>query len=492
MEAPSSNPYRLATALPLMAALLPLFSQLAPAAPGAPEFVQILVKPKASMTETTLNSLLRVRGAKQHGGVPALDVRIIRVPSVAAGQLLTALQHHHDVEYAEPDYTAEALGTANDPYFAQASQWHLSTIQAPAAWDITTGSNAVIVAVVDSGVRASHPDLAGKVLAGYDFIANDADPTDENGHGTAVAGTVSPATNNQLGVAGVSWNTPILPVRVLDANGSGSYSSIASGITYSADKGARVINLSLGGTSSSRTLQDAVNYAWNKQAVLIAAAGNNGNNTLFYPAACANVVAVSATDSSDIRPGWSNFGSYVDVSAPGANIISLSGADQYAAWNGTSFSCPVAAGVVALAASANPRLTNAQLVDILVKNTDDIGSPGYDVYYGSGRVNAYRAAAAALALVNNDVTAPVVNISSPANGATVTSTQRINVTGSDNVAVTRIELYIDGVLFGTSTASTASFSWSTRRVTRGAHKLEAYAYDAAANVGVSPAITVWK
>jgi subtilisin family serine protease len=291
----------------------------------------------------------------------------------------------------------------------------------------------------------------------------------------------------------VVWNTPILPVRVLDAGGSGSYSAIANGITFSADRGAKIINLSLGGTSSSRTLQDAVNYAWNKQCVLIAAAGNNGNNVTFYPAACTNVVAVSATDSNDVRPSWSNFGTYVDVSAPGANIISLSGADQYASWNGTSFSCPVTSGVVALMASVNSRLSQAQLVDLLVRNADDIGATGYDVYYGSGRVNAYRATAAALALVSDDFTAPVTAITSPADGATVSSTtQRINVSGTDNVAVTKIDLYIDGKLFATSSTSPASFSWSTRKVTRGAHTLQSYAYDAAGNLGVSPKITVWR
>jgi thermitase len=475
-------------------ATLSMFANLALAGPAPHEMVQLLVKPKASMSDETLNSMLRVRGAKQQGAVSALSVRIISVPAVAAAQLLHALQHHGDVEYAEPDFTAEALGTSDDPFFTQGSQWHLAKIQAPAAWDLTTGSQGIVIAVVDSGVRASHPDLAGKVLAnGYDFVANDSDPNDENGHGTAVAGTVSPATNNQIGVAGVVWNTPILPVRVLDAAGSGSYSAIANGITFSADRGAKVINLSLGGTSSSRTLQDAVNYAWNKQCVLIAAAGNNGNNVTFYPAACTNVVAVSATDSNDVRPSWSNFGTYVDVSAPGANIISLSGADQYASWNGTSFSCPVTSGVVALMASVNTRLSQAQLVDLLVRNTDDIGALGYDVYYGSGRVNAFRATAAALALVSDDFTAPVTAITSPADGATVSSTtQRINVSGTDNVAVTKIDLYIDGKLFATSSTSPATFSWSTRKVTRGAHTLQSYAYDAAGNVGVSPKITVWR
>lgn len=573
-----------------IAALFALFALSSHAAPPDATEVQILVKPKASMTEVALHAVLSSKGAAQQGMIAALDVRIVRVPAKAAANLLDALQNHPDVEYAEPDFIASAIGTANDPLFTQGSEWHLSKIQAPSAWDISTGSTGVVVAVVDTGVRASHPDLAGKVLAGgYDFVANDADPTDENGHGTAVAGTVAPASNNSLGVAGVAWANPILPIRVLDASGSGTYSAISNGITYAADHGARIINLSLGGTSSSRTLQSAVNYAWNKQCVIIAAAGNNGNDIAVYPAACTNVVAVSATDSSDVRPTWSNYGSYVDVSAPGVSIATLYGADQYASWSGTSFSSPVTSGVVALMASANPLLTNAQIVDLLLKNSDDIGAPGYDVYYGYGRVNAFRAVTAARNYSTADTTAPVVSITSPANGSTVSGTvnvsisstdnlgvtsvelyvdgtlfaqaagasgtfslntlayadgshalqaraydaagnagstsisvtvqnsttadttapaatitspvdgakvtrptQKIYVSGTDNVAVTKLELYLDGRLFGTSTSATATFSWNTMKAAAGSHTLQAYAYDAAGNVGASALITVWK
>jgi subtilisin family serine protease len=320
---------------------------------------------------------------------------VIRAPKASAELLKGELARDANIEYVEPDFIAQALGTSNDPYFVQGSQWHLSKIQAPTAWDTTTGSSTQVVAVIDSGVRASHPDLVGKVMVGYDFVANDNDANDENGHGTGVAGTLSPRSNNQIGVCGVAWANPILPVRVLDANGSGNYSAIANGIIYAADRGAKVINLSLGGTSSSRALQDAINYAWNKQCVIVAAAGNNGSNVAFYPAACTNVVAVSATNASDTRPTWSNFGSYVDISAPGVDILSVYGTDQYAAWNGTSFSSPVASGAVALMAAANSTLTNLQLVDLLIKNSDDIGALGKDVYYGSGRVNANRAVTAA-------------------------------------------------------------------------------------------------
>jgi len=357
--------------------------------------VQLIVKMKPSMPEAVFKGKLNARGATQRSEIRGIAARVIRAPKASADLLKGELARDANIEYVEPDFIAQALGTSNDPYFVQGSQWHLSKIQAPTAWDTTTGSSTQVVAVIDSGVRASHPDLVGKVMVGYDFVANDNDANDENGHGTGVAGTLSPRSNNQIGVCGVAWANPILPVRVLDANGSGNYSAIANGIIYAADRGAKVINLSLGGTSSSRALQDAINYAWNKQCVIVAAAGNNGSNVAFYPAACTNVVAVSATNASDTRPTWSNFGSYVDVSAPGVDILSVYGTDQYAAWNGTSFSSPVASGVVALMAAANSTLTNVLLVDLLIKNSDDVGALGKDVYYGSGRVNANRAVTAA-------------------------------------------------------------------------------------------------
>ena len=479
---PSSFLRRCACAL--IVALLALFSLSSHAAPPDATEVQILVKPTPGMSEAGLHAILSSKGAAQHDTIPSLNVRIVRVPAKAAANLLDALQHHPEIEYAEPDFIAEAIGTANDPLFTQGSEWHLSKIQAPAAWDISTGAVGVVVAVVDTGVRASHPDLAGKVLAGgYDFVANDADPTDENGHGTAVAGTISPASNNLVGVAGVAWANPILPIRVLDASGSGTYSAISNGITYAADHGARIINMSLGGTSSSRTLQDAVNYAWNKQCVLIAAAGNNGNDIAVYPGACKNVVAVSATDSSDLRPTWSNYGSYVDVAAPGVDIATLYGTDQYAFWSGTSFSSPVTSGVVALMASANSQLSNAQLVDLLIKNSDDIGALGFDVYYGYGRVNAFRAVSAARNFVTADTTAPAVSITSPANGSIISGTVNVSVSATDNVGVTRLELFVDGALFAQASGASATFSLNTLSYLDGAHTLQARAYDAANNVG---------
>lgn len=459
------------------------------AAPPAKNEVQLLVKPKVSMQEAALHALVSAQGGREQNRLAALDVRVIRVPAHASAKLMTALRRHKDIEYAEPDHLAKAVLSANDPNYTGGGQWSLAKIEAPAAWDTTVGASSVIVAVIDSGVSASHPDLSGKVLPGYDFFNGDADATDDNGHGTAVAGITAAATNNAIGMAGVSWNSMILPVKALGADGSGSYSAMANGITWATDKGARIINLSLGGTSSSRALQDAVNYAWRRNVILVAAAGNNGNSTLFYPAACNNVVAVSATDSADMRPTWSNFGSYVDVSAPGVGILTLSGASSYANWNGTSFSSPVASGVVALMTAANPSLSNVGVVDALLKNSDDIGSAGYDVYYGNGRVNARRAVAAVANVVPSDSTPPSVAFSSPANGAVVAGTVNVSVSSADNVGVTKVELYIGGILYGQSNTATATFSWDTTSYLDGSQTLEARAYDAANNVA-SRTITV--
>ena len=447
-----------------------------------PPFVagQILVKPAKGATEVDLHALLSFHGAAEIDSIPALDVRIVRVPAKALEAVLTALAHNPKIEFAEKDFVAQANATPNDPSYV--NEWHLAKIQAPSAWDVTTGTASTVIAVLDTGVNFAHPDLRGKMLAGYDFVNIDNDPSDDNGHGTGTAGTAAAASNNAIGVASVAWACPVMPLKVLDASGSGSYSNIAKAINYAADNGARVVNMSFGGTSNSITLQNAVDYAWNKGVVLIAAAGNNGNNTPFYPAACNNVVAVSATNSSDVITSWSSYGSYVDVSAPGESILTTWGSD-YAYVSGTSFSSPVTAATVALMISIQPKLTNSQTVDLLLKNADDLGAAGYDVYYGYGRVNASRAVYAARNAISSDTTAPVVTIGSPANGAIVSGTVGISASATDNVGVTKMEILIDGTIVAQGTAATISYSMNTLNYVDGSHTIQARAYDAANNVG---------
>lgn len=457
---------------------------------------RVLAQPNPTADKGIVSKILRAAGANEVGQIRQLGILVLQVPAKAELKVASALSKNPNFKFAEPDYVAKAILTPNDPYYAT-SQWHLPKINAPLAWDRSTGASSVVVSVIDSGVDSQHPDLQGRVLAGYDFINSDADPSDDNGHGTAVAGTAAAWGNNGIGVAGVAWGVSILPVKALDASGSGSYSTIANSITYSADRGARIINLSLGGTSSSRTLQSAVDYAWGKGSVLVAAAGNNGNNVAVYPAACNNVLAVSALDKADARTSWSNYGSYVDLSAPGEGIVTTWSGGGYVSISGTSFSSPIVAGVGALALSDNASLSNADLVDLLQNTADDIGATGYDVYFGWGRVNAARAVAASIPLTDVplvDTSAPVTSITSPKDGANISKAKsvKISIYSSDNVKVSKTELYINGRLMTTSTTDSFTYSWSTNRLARGTYQLQSKAYDEGGNVGSSAVVSVYR
>jgi subtilisin family serine protease len=337
--------------------------------------------------------VLKLHGATVRRQVPELGFTVIDVAEESSEAVLASLTRSGLFSYVERDAYAHTAAVPNDPSYG--SQWHLPKIQGPEAWSLTTGSSSIVVAIIDSGVNAAHPDLAPKLLPGWNFVKNNANAADVLGHGTAVAGTAAPVSNNRIGVAGVNWASRLLPVAVVDENDFAAYSNIAAGIQYAADRGARVINISIGGPASSVTLQNAVDYAWKKGAVLFASAMNDGAATPNYPAACARVVAVSATDSNDRLASFSNYGNWITLAAPGTNILTTTGGG-YGYWSGTSFASPIAAGVAALCLAVNPALTNADVVAMLEKTADDIGPPGRDDSFGWGRVNAFRAVSAAL------------------------------------------------------------------------------------------------
>jgi hypothetical protein len=298
-------------------------------------------------------------------------------------------------------------------------------------------------------------------------------------------------TNNLEGVAGVAWDSPIMPLVVLNASDYASYYDIARAINYAADQGVRIMNISIGGSSYSSTLQNAVNYAWDKGAVIVACAHNYSTETPYYPAACANVVAVSATTSSDTPASFSNYGNWVDISAPGVSILTTNRGGGYGSWSGTSFSSPIVAGVAALILSANPSLTNAQIVDILTQNADDLGTAGFDKYFGHGRVNALQSILAATDSVPEpDTIDPFVAITSPQNNADVNGGISVSVSATDAGGVARVELYLDGELLSSDTTSPYALSWDTADYANGDHDLLAVAYDMAGNEGQSGLITV--
>ncbi|HYM53052.1 MAG TPA: S8 family serine peptidase, partial [Candidatus Dormibacteraeota bacterium] len=320
-------------------------------------------------------------------------------------EVLAQLRANPGVAWAEPDYVvtvAEEVGVAavnvNDPLTGQ--QYALDRMHVREAWSIGTGGSNLI-AVVDTGVWAAHPDLAGRLVPGYDFVNNDSNPADDNAHGTWVSGIIAANANDGLGIAGISWTDRIMPVKVMDENGLGMTSDVAAGIHWAVDHGASVINLSIGGFGDSQLLREAVDYAWARNVVLVAAAGNFRSAGPFYPASYPHVISVSATQADDEFTNWSNFGADVDVSAPGASILttncnrstvsSCKYTGAHIVISGTSFSSPNVAGVVALLRARNPGWTNASVVSRILSTADDLGYAGWDNRYGHGRVNANRA-----------------------------------------------------------------------------------------------------
>ncbi|MFD1424616.1 S8 family peptidase [Laceyella tengchongensis] len=345
---------------------------------------QVVVKYKDNASASAVKSAR----AKANGTVMEknnkLGFEVVKVKgSVEA--TIEKLKKDPNVEYAEPNYYLHATYTPNDPYFSS-RQYGPQKIQAPQAWDITEGSGAKI-AIVDTGVQSNHPDLAGKVVGGWDFVDNDSTPQDGNGHGTHCAGIAAAVTNNSTGIAGTAPKASILAVRVLNNSGSGTWTAVANGITYAADQGADVISLSLGGTVGNSGLQQAVDYAWSKGSVVVAAAGNAGTTAPNYPAYYSNAIAVASTDQNDNKSSFSTYGSWVDVAAPGSSIYSTYPTSTYASLSGTSMATPHVAGVAGLLAAQGRSASNIRAA---IENTADKIS-GTGTYWAKGRVNAYKA-----------------------------------------------------------------------------------------------------
>ncbi len=316
-------------------------------------------------------------------GPAALDVTGAVAALGASGMVL----------YAEPNYHLQADLIPNDPQFA-ANQWALPQIHAPDAWDITTGKASVIVADIDTGVAIDHPDLAGKLVAGYDFVNDDANPYDDNGHGTYTAGIMAANANNGIGVAGVCWGCRVMPVKILDKDGGGAISDFAKGIRWAVDHGAKVLNISAGIEYPPRAMGDAVHYATGHGVTVVASAGNTPDGAERWPAAYDDVIAVSANDQNGVAADFASYGNFLDLIAPGVNILStvwINGRLTYAWGDGTSAAAPFVSGAAGLLLSINPNLTPLQVKAALQDSADDMGPPGWDPHYGWGRVNVARA-----------------------------------------------------------------------------------------------------
>lgn len=462
---------------------------------------KILVGFKSDVDPDRAASLFRGHKAKRSKQLGVLPIHEVELEEDAdLEQVAKELKNREDVAFAEQDYLiAPEQITPNDPQYS--SQWHLPKIQAPTAWLTTKGSTSVTIAILDSGVDPTHPDLALKLVPGWNTNDNNSSTADVMGHGTKVAGTASAMSNNGVGVTGVSWDTFIMPIRVTDTAGYATFGTIAAGLTWAADRGARVANVSFDVTGSS-TVDTAAAYFRSKGGFVAISAGNG--SAFSGTAASPNLFAVSAIDNNDAIYSWSTTGPRVMVSAPGCVTTTFNGS-SYGGACGTSFSSPIVAGVAALAISANPALTSTQIRTIMQNSVDDLGAAGYDTTFGFGRINAAKAVAAARALATTtsstppptgsttttaDTTAPMISISTPTANSTVFGLVDITFNTSDNRGVTKVELFINGRLAMTSTSAPFNMQWNTRRVASGSYVLTGRAYDAAGNTTTSAGVTV--
>jgi len=344
----------------------------------------LLVRFAAGTADSAAAAVLVAAGATEVGRLAQLNTVVV-VPT--AGHLRGAVQRslatNRSVASVELDGMAHLTLTPDDTYWSQ--EWYATKVRTDRAWNITTGSGGPVIAVVDSGVQASQPELIGRVLPGYDFVNSDTSPADDLGHGTKVSGVLAALGMNGLGVAGTCWDCKILPVKVADSAGNVTHSNAAAGLIWATDHGAKIINMSFGKTTSSTTLAAAVEYAHSHGVVLVASAGNEGNKAKFYPAAYPGVLSVAAVDQNDVLYSWSTRGLWVRLAAPGCTYTTFKGTN-WGSFCGTSASAPIVAGIAGLILAYKPDATQAQIEDAIVSTTVPI-----NVTVGGGRVDAYAA-----------------------------------------------------------------------------------------------------
>ncbi len=374
----------------------------APAAPAkgaAPETFDphtVMVKFSAKSSAAARSTVLAKHNSRQAASLSTGDFVTVS-SSAPAADLLKKLKAEPTVEAASLDYTRQVDATPNDQFY-RSEQGYLSTIRMPQAWDLSKSAGAQTVAVLDTGVDAGHPELAGRVLSGYNAYTKNASTNDDHYHGTMVSGIIAASTNDSRGIAGVAWNARILPVKVLRANGSGSDSAIVDGINWAASHGARVINMSLGGPSYNPVMHNAIKAAVAKGIVVVVSSGNEYSNEPHYPGSLPEVISVGATDSNGVLVTFSSWGDNVDLAAPGWNIMSAYPRRltepkylPYASASGTSFSAPIVAGVAAMLRNKYPSWSPAQIEAQLKNTARDAGPRGRDPFYGAGVLDAANA-----------------------------------------------------------------------------------------------------
>ncbi|MBB6675282.1 S8 family peptidase [Cohnella nanjingensis] len=374
---------------------------------------EVVVKFRRALTASELLRLrkeLQLTVVRRHRG----HIYLFRSKRYKTEQLIVYFRNKWNPVFAEPHYLYLTNGmkpaaaprlsakaapppadlVPNDTLYSK-YQWNLPEIATEQGWRVTKGNRDVVVAVVDTGVQLDHPDLQGRLVDGTNIVDPSAPPNDDVGHGTHVAGIIAAEVNNHEGVAGMTWYTKIMPVKALDSTGAGTTYSVAEGIIWATDHGAQVINLSLGNYAQAQFLHDAIKYAYDQGVVVVAASGNDNTDRPGYPAAYPEVIAVGATDPDEARAAYSNYGSYIDVAAPGTQIASTYPGSRYAALSGTSMASPHVSALASLIRAANPQMTNVNVAELMRKTAKDLGAAGKDNDFGYGQIDVRAAVSAA-------------------------------------------------------------------------------------------------
>ena len=443
---------------------------------------EILVKPRAGLGKGRFSNLLGPQGGKSKHEIHGIGVHVISVPEHAEERVRDALSRNPNIEFAELNrYINVTEYTPNDPEYGSA--WHLQTMNLPGAWDVTRGGG-VTVAILDTGVNASHEDLSGKLVAGRNVVSNNSDTSDVHGHGTKVAGVVGAVMDNNLGVASIAPDAMIMPIRITNStDGWATTSAMATGITWASDNGARIANISYEATDSA-TVRNAADYMRSRGGMVVAAAGNSGSLTNTQDSS--SIITVSATDRNDGIASWSNYGPSIDVAAPGTGLRTTTSAGGYASVSGTSFAAPATAATIAMIMSVDGSLTPGDVEIILEDSAVDLGNSGRDDQYGHGRVDTLAAVqlAGGEPVPDIDLTAPTVAINSPANNSVVSGVVNVDASAADNVAVVQVSLYAGNTLVGTDYSSPYRFSWDAGSASAGdTVVLRAVAADSSGNTG---------
>lgn len=403
----------------------------------------ILVKFKDSTSSAKVNSIIKELNVTETKGVPALGIKGFSVPSILRkNTIIQKLSENTNVLFAEENTANPPEVVPNDPLTTE--QWYINKLKLPQAWNFSLNSSNIYVACLDTGLN-SHQDINSNVFISMNFYDGSNNYADTYGHGTMTTGTLGAVTNNALGIAGVAWNPKILNLKVSAPNGYAYDSTIANALVWAADNYSPQVATMSYHTSESVTVQWAARYFMERGGIVFASAGNAGQFVQIPDPI--EIVACGAIDVNDNRPGWSNYGYFVDFASPGVNIRTTAPNGNYTTSSGTSFSAPIAAGIAALIYNIRPDLTGSNVLDILNRSVVDLGTPGRDIYFGMGRIDTDLAIKNAR-IFGDDI--PPTGYFRPL-PSQFFNILRLSVDASDNVGINRVEYYVNGNLWETVT-----------------------------------------